>query len=308
MPSGLVKGSVETKDCHGFQQFIENNERRAGMSDVSTSTLDGARAHARSLADGTKSAGLTVPSSTAVDLPAGVEPSTVIWDETIDLGSYSSRILPRGSVLRIVDLEGDGCMQLLVYNAAQTIERLNVADTVKVQWQAYLGEGALLLSDMGRVLMTIIADSSARHDCLCGCSNRATNDRRYGDGAISGPAPNARDLLALAAAKHDLGRVDLPPNVNFFKSVRVGDEGDLTLDGAATPPTSLELRAEMDVLVLLANTPHPLDERAEYAGTTVRVAAWTGPSTDPRDPLRTATPERERAFLNTDEFITVVGQ
>jgi urea carboxylase-associated protein 2 len=278
------------------------------MPDVSTSTLDGARAHARSLADGTKSSGLTVPSWTAVDLPDGVEPSTVIWDETIDLGGYSSRALPRGSVLRIVDLEGDGCVQLLVYNAARTAERLNVADTVKVQWQAYLDEGALLLSDMGRVLVTIIADSSARHDCLCGGSNRATNDRRYGDGAISGRAPNARDLLALGAAKHGLTRVDLAPNVNFFKGVRVSENGDLAFDGAVTPPTAVELRAEMDVLVLLSNTPHPLDERADYAGTAVRVTAWRAPPAEPRGPQRAATPERQRAFLNTDEFVAVTDQ
>jgi urea carboxylase-associated protein 2 len=278
------------------------------MPDDSTSTLAGARAHARSLAAAATSAGLTVPSSAAVDLPAGVDPSSVIWDETIDLGGYSSRALPRGTVLRIVDLEGDGCVQLLVYNAAKTTERLNVADTVKVQWQAYLDEGALLLSDMGRVLMTITADSSVRHDCLCGCSNRATNDQRYGDGAISGSTPNARDLLALAAAKHGLARVDLAPNVTLFKGVRVSENGNLAFDGEVTPPTAVELRAEMDVLVLLANTPHPLDERVEYAGTVVRVSAWRGPHAEPGSPLRAATPERQRAFLNTDEFVAVSGQ
>jgi uncharacterized protein YcgI (DUF1989 family) len=64
----------------------------------------------------------------------------------------------------------------------------------------------------------------------------------------------------------------------------------------------------MDVLVLLANTPHPLDERAEYAGTAVRVTAWRGLGAEPDDPLRVATPERQRAFLNTDEFVAVTGQ
>jgi uncharacterized protein YcgI (DUF1989 family) len=32
---------------------------------------------------------------------------------------------------------------VLVYNAEHPTERLNVADTVKVQWQAYLGLGSL---------------------------------------------------------------------------------------------------------------------------------------------------------------------
>jgi urea carboxylase-associated protein 2 len=277
------------------------------MSEASTSTLAGARAHARSQAEATGTGGLTIPSSAAADPPDGVDPSSVMWEETIPLGGYSSRLLPRASRLRVADGEGDGCVQLLVYNAATTAERLNVADTLKVQWQAYLTQGAVLLSDMGRVLMTIVADSSTRHDCLCGCSNRAANDRRFGNGAVSGPTPNARDLLALAGAKHGLGRADLAPNVTLFKTVRVDGKGDLRFDGLATEPTAVELRAEMDVLVLLANTPHPLDDRDDYAGTAVRVTAWRDDPPGSDDLFRAATPERARAFLNTDEFVAVNG-
>jgi uncharacterized protein YcgI (DUF1989 family) len=160
---------------------------------------------------------------------------------------------------------------------------------------------------MGRVLMTIVADSSARHDCLCGCSNQAWNERRYGSGAVSGPTPNARDLLALAASKHGLGRADLAPNVSLFKGVAVSDDGELRFDGSVTAPTTVELRAEMDVLVLLANTPHPLDERHEYAGSIVRATAWRDRPATFDDPFRASSPERERAFQNTDELVAVAG-
>jgi urea carboxylase-associated protein 2 len=206
--------------------------------------------------------------------------------------------------VRITDLAGDACVQLLVYNAAAPAERLNVIDTVKVQWQAYLGAGALLLSDMGRVLMTIVADTSARHDCLCGCSTSRTNTARFGDGRASGPTPNGRDQLCIAGAKHGLERRDIAPNVNLFKSVRVTGDGALHIDGTPTVPTFVEVRAEVDVIVLLANTPHPLDSRATYSGTTARVTAWRATSATSDDPFRASTPERLRAFQNTDELVS----
>ncbi len=171
---------------------------------LDTSTLAGARDHARAPVAEVTGTMRTVPSWTAKELPAGVEPASVLWDETVAGGGYVTRILPRGSVVRIADLNGDGCVQLLVFNARDTAERLNPADTVKVQWQAYLRLGALLLSDMGRVLMTIVGDTSGRHDCLCGGTNRLGNTRRHGDGAVSGTTPNTRDLLCVGAAKHGL--------------------------------------------------------------------------------------------------------
>lgn len=274
-------------------------------SDIATSTLDQARAHARAQAGAAAGTGPTIPATAATDLPDGVDPATVVWDEIVGGGGYASRVLPRDTVVRITDIEGDACVQLLAYVATHPAERLNVADTVKVQWQAYLGPGSLLLSDMGRVLLTLVDDTSARHDCLCGGSNRRTNDARYGDGSVWGPAPNARDLLALAAAKHGLGRVDLPPVMSLFKGAPVDAVGALGFDGDARPGTYVELRAEVDVLLLLAVTPHPLDTRPAYTVTPVRCTAWRAPRPDD-DPRRTSSPERERAFQNTDELLRSV--
>jgi urea carboxylase-associated protein 2 len=176
---------------------------------------------------------------------------------------------------------------------------------VKVQWQAYLGSGALLLSDLGRVLMTMVDDTSGHHDCLCGGSNRRTNDERYGDGSASGPAPNARDLLALGGLKHGLTRADIGPCVNLFRKVEVADDGALQLLDHAGP-AHVTLRAEVDLLVVVANTPHPLDERADYAGGPVRVTAWRAERAAD-DPWRTTSPERLRAFLNTEDHLLEVG-
>jgi urea carboxylase-associated protein 2 len=276
-----------------------------GVSPSATNTLEQARAHARSQS-GRVASRVTVPSSTARRLPDGVAPADVIWDETVGAGRYIERRLPRGSVLRVEDLTGDSCLNLQVLNARQPSERLNPADTVKVQWQAYLGDGATLLSDLGRVLMTLVEDSSGRHDALCGHSNRRGNEARYGHGGVHGASPNARDLLALAAARHDLGRRDLTAGINLFAAVRVADDGSLRL---APPggPGHVHLRAEVDVVVLGACAPHPLDDRARYAAGDVRLTAWRTTRRDP-DPYRTTSPERERAFLNTDEYLSGVAR
>ena len=61
------------------------------------------------------------------------------------------------------------------------------------------------------------------------------------------------------------------------------------------------LRAEMNVIVVLANCPHVLDDRKPYTVTPVRVSAWRGPITPDDDPVRNAAPESLRAFLNVEE-------
>jgi uncharacterized protein len=267
-----------------------------------TATLTQARAHARGQAERVARTARTVPPSEAIDLPPGVAGEAVIWDETIDLGGYCGVRLPRHAQVRISDLAGDASVSVVVYNARQPSERLNVADTVKVQWQAYLDAGAILLSDMGRALMTIVEDTSHRHDALCGATTRHANERRYGHGAAHGPSPAARELFAVAAAKHALDRRDLPPSISFFKGVRVGDDGALVLDGTPTGPVHVQLRADLDVILLMTNTPHPLDSRPIYTGSVVRVTAWR--DEPPLHPTAAAaTPERRRAYENTALYL-----
>ena len=267
-----------------------------------TATLAQARAHARAQAGFAERTLRTVPPSQAADLPPAVDPATVVWDETLDVGGYCALRLPRHSHLHISDLGGDACIGFIVYNAGQPSERLNVADTVKVQWQAYLDADAVLLSDMGRALMTIVADSSRRHDALCGATNRRANERRYGDGGIHCATPAARELFTVAGAKYGLDRRDLPPSINWFKGVRVMDDGTLEFDGGMTAPAGLELRADLDVIVIMVNSPHPLDPRGDYSGSLARITAWRG--APPPDPIETAaTPERRRAYENNALYL-----
>ncbi|HEU4839938.1 MAG TPA: urea amidolyase associated protein UAAP1 [Ilumatobacteraceae bacterium] len=270
---------------------------------MSTASLEGARDHARSQDGADAPTQRTVPPATAAALPPGVATSDVVWDETLGGGNYATAELRAGTVVRIVDTAGDACVHLVVHNAQATAERLNVADTVKVQWQAYLGPGAVLLSDMGRAMMTLVADTSGRHDALCGAASAAAVQQRYGQSGIHTSTPTARELLTVGAAKHDLTPRDLPTGVNLFKSATVAPDGALRFDGAAAPGRHVDLRCEMDLVVMLANVPHPLDPRPVYTSSAVRITAWRGARTAVDDPLRAVSPERRRAYENTDELL-----
>jgi uncharacterized protein len=252
---------------------------------VDTSTPAAAREHARSQAGADAATTRTIPASSATDLPEGVAAGDVLWDETLASGGYASRSLPRGARLRMTDLEGDTCVALLLYNAENPVERFNAADTVKVQWNAYLADGRLLLSDMGRTLASVVADEGAEHDLLCGASS------------------TARARLALALAKHGLGRADLMTNLNLFKAVRVAPDGALSFDPeSSTAGAFVELRMDMDVLAGVGVGPHVLDERATaYAGR-IRVLAVRGEAAGDDDPIRNSCPEATRAFENVDDY------
>lgn len=261
-----------------------------------------ARDHARAMA-GTVVEAMPILPPVAEDLPGNVSHLDLLWEETIAAGGYASRKLARGSRLRLVDLKGDACASVNIFNAEMPTERLNVADTVKVQWNAYLGAGKLLLSDMGRVLMSIVEDTAETHDAFSGTSNAATNEAKYGEGRNSGAYPNGRDRLLLGAAKHGLQRRDVHPCVNLFKATRIETDGAITpIVGPFEPGRQVILRAEMDVIVVIANCPHVLDPREEWSVTPLRATAWRGPVTTEDDPIRNATPEGLRAFQNVEDY------
>lgn len=262
-----------------------------------TANPNAARDHARAMGHTRVCAMPTVPAS------APDAPGRAVWEETVAAGGYAGRRLSRGTRLRLVDLDGDACASLLLFNAEMPTERLNVADTVKVQWNGYLGAGKLLLSDMGRVMMSILTDTAETHDTFCGASNAASNARKYGDGSNHGTWPSARDRFLLGVAKFGLGRKDVHPCLNLFKGTRIAADGAIEPQvGPFAPGRELALRAEMDLIVVLANCAHVLDPRPDWSVSPLRATAWKGDVTPEGDPIRTATPEGLRAFLNTEDY------
>ncbi|HEY3882124.1 MAG TPA: urea amidolyase associated protein UAAP1 [Trebonia sp.] len=272
-----------------------------------TDTVLHARADARARGAKVAHAMPYLPASSTPYPPPGVDPGVLTWAETVAGPGYTHRVLARGTRLRLEDVTGDACAHVLLHNAAEPWERLNVADTVKIPWQAYLGAGHPLLSGDGRVLATVVADDSGRHDALCGTSTGRANQERYGDSAPQGPSPSGRELFTLAAAKHGLSARDIGPSVSFFQGVRILPDGALSFTGSAGPGKTVELLTEMPVIVLIANAPHPVDPRPAYTSGPLRVHAWRARPTSPGDPRWDASPETHRAYLNTADYLGARG-
>jgi uncharacterized protein len=272
-----------------------------------TDTVALARADARAQGGRSAAAMPYLPASSTPYPPPGVDKAALTWAETVAGGNYTHKVVARGTRVQLTDVTGEACAHVLLYNALEPSERLNVADTVKIGWQAYLTTGHPLLSGDGRVLATIVADDSGQHDAFCGTTTAAASQAKYGDSAPQGPSPSGRGLFTLAAAKHGLAPRDLPPSISFFKGVTVNADGSLTFAGGAGPGKAVDLLAELPLIVLIANVPHPVDPRPAYTCGPLRVHAWRSAPTSPADSRLDASPEARRAYLNTADYLTARG-
>jgi uncharacterized protein len=234
-----------------------------------------------------------LPGPSAIAAPS-IPVADVIHKQTIPGGWYWSTRLMRGEAVRIAQ-NGPSSVALVAWNAADPSERLNLPDTVKVQWNTIISKGRVVFSDMGRVLFSMIEDSSGAHDGLMGGSTAASNRARYGEGTR-----NTRDNLVIAAGKLGLDRRDIPSALTFFAPVRVQQDGMLVWRSelAHTGRDYVDLRAEMDLLVALSNCPHPLDPSPTYAPSPVTVTRYRPPAPAADDLCRTATAEAVRGFEN----------
>ncbi|MBD3883629.1 urea carboxylase-associated family protein [Phormidium tenue FACHB-886] len=227
-----------------------------------------------------------------------IDPNLVLLDEVIPGGAYWHGVIKRGNTLRVTDLEGSQGVSLIAYNADNPIERLNVADTAKIQFNAFLKKGMVIYSDMGRVLFSITEDTSGYHDLFGGCSNAAKNTAKYGEGEFW---KNSRDHFLKAATRYGLGKKDIMPNLNLFTRVAIEPDGKmLFVEGCEKPGSFIDLRAEMNVLVVLSNCPHVLHPSTVYEPKPIQVTIWDSPAPAPDDLCRTATSEAIRGFINTD--------
>jgi urea carboxylase-associated protein 2 len=231
--------------------------------------------------------------------------------ETLRGGQAWSRRLPRNQRLTVRDLEGRACVSALFYNARDPLERYNMADTLKAQFTAYLTAGRVLYSDMGRVLASIVADGCGWHDTITGVGDAAAAVR-WGEGSYQQLRNdfhrNARDNLLVELGKHGLGKRDVVANVNFFVRVGVEDDGALRwAAGNSRPGATVELRFEMDTLVVLSNTPHPLDPAPRYDPPPVGIAIGDGPPAPDDDPCRLSRPENGRGFALTAAYLAELG-
>jgi hypothetical protein len=194
----------------------------------------------------------------------------------VPAGDYWIDIVKSGQVLRIVDVEGNQAADTLFFNAADVAERYSAVDTIREQRNVYLSFGSKLRSTAGNVMAEIVADTVGRHDTLGGACASESNTVRY---ALEKRTMHAcRDSYLLAVAQHDqlgLGKRDLSHNINFFMNVPVTTDGGLTFaDGLSGPGQYVELRAAMDIIVLISNCPQLNNPCNAYNPTPLEVLIW----------------------------------
>lgn len=232
---------------------------------------------------------------------------SVLFRERVRGGSAWSHVLKRGTSLRITDVEGGANVGAVFLNAEIPSERYNMPDTLKAQHTAHLTRGHVLYSDMGRVLVSITKDDCGWHDPIGGLSRRESARAKYGEGRYQQLrnefVRNAHDNFVIELEKFGLNLRDLPINVNFFSKVRVDLDGSLHfVPGHSKPGSAVELRAEMNVLVVLDTCQHLLDPETTYRPRTVELEIVKTPPLAADDVCRVSCPENTRGFINTETY------
>jgi urea carboxylase-associated protein 1 len=199
-----------------------------------------------------------------------------LFRQVIPAGDYWIDTVKTRQTLRIVDVEGNQAADTLFFNAADVAERYSAVDTIREQRNVYLSCGSKLLSTAGSLMAEIVADTVGRHDTLGGACAAESNTVRY---ALEKRTMHAcRDSYLLAVAQHDrlgLGKRDLSHNINFFMNVPVTTDGGLTFaDGLSGPGQYVELRAAMDIIVLISNCPQLNNPCNAYNPTPLEVLIW----------------------------------
>lgn len=228
--------------------------------------------------------------------------------ETIVEGGWNySRVVRRGRTLRLTDLEGGANVSALFYNAANFTERYNMGDTLKIQHISALDKYTCIYSDMGRILMSITDSTIGGHDVICGTTYPDTIRSRFGEQTYQEVhnrfLRNGYDSLLVELAKHGLTKRDFTEVVNFFSQIKVDADGGLQFVEHASPPGGyVDLRAEMDTLIVLDTGMHPLNPAKEYQRKPVGITLFETPLAASDDPCRLFCPENERGFANTENY------
>jgi hypothetical protein len=204
-----------------------------------------------------------------------LDPKRAVRDSEVSAGEGFIERVARGQTLRIVDLEGNQAVDTLFYSAADPRERYSATDTIRHQGSLYLTTGSVLRSTLGTPMLTIVADTCGRHDTLGGACAAESNTVRYGDHTKYMHSCRDNFLLALANSGLTLEKRDLTCNINFFMNVPVTPAGGLTFeDGISAGGKYVEMRAEMDVLVLISNCPQLNNPCNAYNPTPIRLLVW----------------------------------
>jgi urea carboxylase-associated protein 2 len=257
------------------------------------------------------------PASAPVDMPEhwrrfapDLPEDKVLFSELVPGGGHWSYRLPRGTTLRITALDAGANLSLVLYSAQEKLERYNMPDSLKAQHTAHYTRGHVLMSDMGRAMASITADSLNWHDPLGLLLDNRLMHEKYGDHAYqanrNGMTRSGRDGLLIEIGKYGLAKRDLVAPVNFFSKITVDAEGRFRyVPDHAQAGDFVDLRMDMDVLVAFSTAPHPLNPEPAYPASKVGLAVWRSGPALADDYCRGFRPENARALHNTDMLYLV---
>lgn len=207
---------------------------------------------------------------------SNLNPEQASYREEVLAGDYWMHELKAGQTMRIVDLHGNQAADTLFYSLADPSERYSAIDTLREQGNVYLTAGTTLLSNLGRPMLEITADTCGRHDTLGGACATESNTVRYSLEKKTMHACRDSWMLAVAENEHfGVSKRDITHNINFFMNVPVTEEGHLTFaDGISEAGKYVEMTAKMDVIVLISNCPQLNNPCNAYNPTPVEVVIW----------------------------------
>lgn len=207
--------------------------------------------------------------------PSALRPEAALHSFIVEAGDPFVFEIMQGQVVRIVDLEGNQAVDTIFYNAHDYADRYSAQDTIREQSNIYLTTDTKLLSTNGNVLLTVIADTCGRHDTLGGACATESNMVRYDLTKRSMHACRNSFLKGLQLWNHGMDKRDITSNINFFMNVPVTPEGKLTFeDGVSDAGKYVELRADMDVLMVISNCPQLNNPCNGYNPTPVQILIW----------------------------------
>ena len=236
---------------------------------------------------------------------AAIPTDRILSEETIPGGAMWSCVLRRHRTLRLTDIEGGVNVGVLLYNHDHPLDRLNLPDTLKAQHTAKLTAGYVLYSDMGRVLCSVSADTCGWHDPLGGHSTAALVRAKYGNSIYQHERNafhrNARDQFLIELGKWGLGKADFAANINFFSKVAVDEAGKMRFQqGNSKAGNYLDLRAELNVLVVLNTCQHPMDPDPRYSPKSLQAIVYKSDPPLDDDFCRIFCSENKRGFILTE--------
>jgi hypothetical protein len=210
---------------------------------------------------------------TAVIAPSRRDVATAVYAQEIPAERPWSRVVTRGQTLRIIDSEGQQAVDALLYCVADTGERYSAQDTLRTQGSAYIDLGTRLISNRGRVMARITADSCGRHDTSAGCCSCESNAVRFGEPTRYQHA--CRENFILELSKYGMTKRDIVANLNFFMNVPIEPDGKFTVvDGISTPGNYLDISMDLDVIFVISNCPQVNNPCNGFNPTPIRVVIW----------------------------------